>query len=760
MSNCEPPCADPPSPVVDTPDNFTDSPALQDVDELCDNDLEHLPYEKRVQLALTAIRAGVMSERGACKYYRVTRETVQNRAKGVPTHTEAHAHERKLSEAKESILKEWVKVMGARGIPLSLPTIADYASELAGEDVDINWAKRFKERHPDLKRYDIKSKNIYNMDEKGIQLGVGDKIRVLVDRDQKAIQKIDSSNRDLVTIIECICSDGTALHPSVVYEGQRRDLRWGENNPCDASISISPNGWTDQQLGRLWLEKDFAPETAALLDDPGDYRLVILDGHNSHCSWPFINFAQKHRIIILCLPSHTTHALQPCDVGVFGPLAKKWKALVSQGVTVDKYNLLFHYSTARNEAFKPSTIVAEFRRCGICLLDEDAIPEELFKPSENYTTQAAQPLPPRLPSLLVPIATASSLSTPVAAPSSASNTTASHISNCHQYSFIYTPPRPNETAQELLQACYTIALPSPLCGTASRQAIRAENEDLHRIAKAAGVELEKSYAQTVLMNKENGRLRQQPHAKKNKQKRTYTTTQARHIREANAEKAAKRVKREVERAVAKAAREAEKAATKAAKAADRGGSKGGKGCPKRGSEGSEGRRQSSTGGGDVGVDVDALEEGPEGRGKDTRGTTRTVPSAGPSPRNTPSPSPSSSLNSSRSSSPTANAVAEEDPDDDNDEGETGIDSINGHHWAARRNLEFQVVWMDGDVTWEPLSSVNDCAAMDDYLTHRDVDDPLCLPKRKYLINTSLKATNEYACVKKREERQRVAGTGV
>ncbi|KAJ7477417.1 hypothetical protein FB451DRAFT_1032942, partial [Mycena latifolia] len=74
--------------------------------------------------------------------------------------------------------------------------------------------------------------------------------------------------------------------------------------------------------------------------------------------------------------------------------------------------------------------------------------------------------------------------------------------------------------------------------------------------------------------------------------------------------------------------------------------------------------------------------------------------------------------------------------------ETGIQTINGHRWAARRKLEFQVVWTDGDVTWEPLSTVNDCAAMDDYLAHRDVDDPICLPKRKFLIDTSLRATNE------------------
>jgi hypothetical protein len=141
----------------------------------------------------------------------------------------------------------------------------------------------------------------------GIQLGVGDRIRALVDPDQKVVQKIESGNRDLVTIIECIAADGTALHPSIVFQGLRRDLRWGEVNPCDArsarvlslplwltscSISISPNGWTDQELGALWLEKDFAPASATRLDDPGNYRLLILDGHNSHCTHRFIDFAQ------------------------------------------------------------------------------------------------------------------------------------------------------------------------------------------------------------------------------------------------------------------------------------------------------------------------------------------------------------------------------------------------------------------------------------------------------------------------------------
>lgn len=42
---------------------------------------------------------------------------------------------------------------------------------------------------------------------------------------------------------------------------------------------------------------------------------------------------------------------------------------------------------------------------------------------------------------------------------------------------------------------------------------------------------------------------------------------------------------------------------------------------------------------------------------------------------------------------------ESDDDDELDQEETGIASFNGHRWEKRRNLEFQVVWTDGDVTW-------------------------------------------------------------
>ncbi|KAF8223421.1 hypothetical protein L208DRAFT_1316861 [Tricholoma matsutake] len=97
------------------------------------------------------------------------------------------------------------------------------------------------------------------------------------------------------------------------------------------------------ELGSKWLKKDFEPATAAR-NISGRPQLLILDRHNSHCTYSFCAFALLYAIIIVCLIPHTTHCLQPCDVGVFGPLNLCWKAQVNtilrQYIHITKSNLL------------------------------------------------------------------------------------------------------------------------------------------------------------------------------------------------------------------------------------------------------------------------------------------------------------------------------------------------------------------------------------------------------------------------------------
>jgi len=230
------------------------------------------------------------------------------------------------------------------------------------------------------------------------------------------------------------------------------------------SISISPNGWTDQELGAAWLRNDFDPATRDKA--AGQYHLLVLDGHNSHCTLAFCKYAVDNKIIIICLPSHTTHALQPCDVSAFGPLAQSWKQVVTTAsqslIAIRKDNLLIHYHTARVAALKPMTIQSAFRKTGIWPLDCYAIPLSAFEPSKNTTTQDAQPLPAHLPSILVPTPTQTPIPTP--SPSAATTTILRHDAEMPAQS--PAPEGLSDDDEEPIER-YHIEVPPPLLGTSS-----------------------------------------------------------------------------------------------------------------------------------------------------------------------------------------------------------------------------------------------------------------------------------------------------
>jgi len=52
----------------------------------------------------------------------------------------------------------------------------------------------------------------------------------------------------------------------------------------------------------------------------GKTRLLVCDGHESHISAKFVAHCIKHNICLFLLLPHSSHLLQPLDVGVFAPL--------------------------------------------------------------------------------------------------------------------------------------------------------------------------------------------------------------------------------------------------------------------------------------------------------------------------------------------------------------------------------------------------------------------------------------------------------
>ena len=81
---------------------------------------------------------------------------------------------------------------------------------------------------------------------------------------------------------------------------------------------------------------------------------------------------------MLGLPAHTTHLLQPLDVGIFQHIKKKYNSLcIATGARSARSRVTKQYfPTVWNQACKAATkeiIKSAFRRAGICPFDPTAV---------------------------------------------------------------------------------------------------------------------------------------------------------------------------------------------------------------------------------------------------------------------------------------------------------------------------------------------------------------------------------------------------
>ena len=243
-------------------------------------------------------------------------------------------------------------------------------------------------------KYGILDQDTYNFDETGFQIGVGGSVKVVTASERRlAPLSVQPGDREWITLIACINAMGWSIPPFFILKAKHHDKAWYVNNPKDWRIGVSKNGWTTNELGLAWL-KHFIHHTEAAT--VGSYRLLIIDGHESHQSLEFQNLCEESKIITLCMPPHASHILQPLDVGCFAPLKqaykKEIKSLADSYIThVDKKAFLATFQPVYNKAISKNNILSSFRATGLVPLSPEAVLSRLEVKPRTPTPPLAGP---------------------------------------------------------------------------------------------------------------------------------------------------------------------------------------------------------------------------------------------------------------------------------------------------------------------------------------------------------------------------------
>ena len=195
--------------------------------------------------------------------FQVAPNTLRDRAR------RSHRSWKESSEARQSLspdqeqtLLDWCAQRSEEGRPFNGTTLRQQATSIAGHKLGRKWLRLFEAGHPEITaarpqkldekraknfnrtnvgdffdKYEtvheeyggIPPEHIWNMDEKGIQMGGGrknDGQKSYYMRAQKNHYKISSDNLELATVIECVSAAGNSIPPSfVLTNGRLPDLR-------------------------------------------------------------------------------------------------------------------------------------------------------------------------------------------------------------------------------------------------------------------------------------------------------------------------------------------------------------------------------------------------------------------------------------------------------------------------------------------------------------------------------------------------------
>ena len=170
-----------------------------------------------------------------------------------------------------------------------------------------------------------------------------------------------------MTVVEAVNAAGFAVPPYIILTAKTKQYSWFDEIDPTYQVQTSDTGYINDVLALEWIQH-FYHCTASRRK--GVYTLLLCDGFGSHLTYEFMKFCEDKKILCFFLPAHSSHFLQPLDVGVFHVYKYYHSEVVTASTRTSykkftKKEFLTVIKGIREDTFKPRTIKKGFELAGI-----------------------------------------------------------------------------------------------------------------------------------------------------------------------------------------------------------------------------------------------------------------------------------------------------------------------------------------------------------------------------------------------------------
>lgn len=295
----------------------------------------------------------------------------------------AVANDKKMPEQWKIAKKagrEWLRWFLKRHLTLSLRKPEATSLGRSTSFNKKNVAAFFSKLASCLDKHKFLPNNIYNVDETG-NTTVHVPPRIIAPKGVKQLGSMTSGERGInVTMIAAISAIGNHVPPMLIFPRVHFKEHMLNGAPPGTIGAANLSGWSNEEKFLEYMNH-FIKHVKPSKENP---VLVVFDNHESHISIPVIELAKSHGIVLLTIPPHTSHKLQPLDCTVFGPYktyynqaANEWM-LQNPSKPISLYQVSEIVGNAYPKAFTQQNITKGFSVTGIYPFNPDVFRDDEF----------------------------------------------------------------------------------------------------------------------------------------------------------------------------------------------------------------------------------------------------------------------------------------------------------------------------------------------------------------------------------------------